>query len=168
MTCRAQPRVGITPALGALGEGVRSDARGTFLLDAPAGDIAVWCEGIWSLYSDGLRMITLASGQRVDIDVPVVAKVEGPATAMASMGADLAPSVLVPRLISVRLGGPAAAAGFADGDVINAVDGAPVAELSVMGVWVLIVNRAPETKVKLSVTRAGKAITGELVLGPAH
>jgi len=72
--------------------------------------------------------------------------------------------VLVPRLVHVQPGGPAAVAGFLEGDVITSVDGASVAELSQRGVWVLVVNRAPGSKVKVTVTRAGKPIAGELVL----
>jgi S1-C subfamily serine protease len=63
--------------------------------------------------------------------------------------------------------GPAAVAGFLEGDVIVTVDAASVSELSPRGVWVLIVNRPPGTKVKLGVTRAGKTVTGEVTLGEA-
>jgi RNA polymerase sigma factor (sigma-70 family) len=165
-TCRAVPRVGITPAPAGRFEGVRTDARGEFSLDAPIGDIAVICDGLWSQFSEGMRMITVSPAQRVQIDVPVVAPKERVWTT-ASLGAELDRSVLIPRLARVQARGPAAAAGLANGDVIVAVDGASVAELSPGGAWLLIVNRAPGSTAKLSVTRGGKPITADVVLGPA-
>ena len=167
MTCHAQPRVGITQALGGAGAEVRTDAQGAFVLDAPVGDIAVSCRGLWTLYSDGLRATTLAPAQRLELDVPVVAWKEQPWT-LGGLGADIDLRVIVPRFMQVRAGGPVARAGFSDGDVITSVDGASVAELSPGGVWVLLVNRAPGSRVKIEATRAGKTIAGEAVLGPAH
>ena len=162
--CRALPRAGIVAAIGTPGEGVRTNAQGAFLLDAPGGDIAITCDGIGDR-SSGLRLITLRASQRVDIDVPVVGWKD---TTIASMGAKVDTRVLVPRLIDVQPGGPAATAGFQDGDVVTAVDGTSVLELSPEGVVILIRNRAPGTKVKLAAMRAGKTITGELVLTAAR
>jgi len=51
---------------------------------------------------------------------------------------------------------------------VTAVDGTSVLELSPEGVVILIRNRAPGTKVKLAAMRAGKTITGELVLTAAR
>lgn len=170
MTCRAVPRIGTTQPMSAFGDGVHTDAQGTFLLDAPVGDIAVWCDGLWSQYSDGMRMVTLPPTQRLDLDVPVVGKAEGPAgpSVMSSMGADFDQRVLVPTLVQVQPGGPAATAGFLNGDVVTAVDGASVADLSPRGVWLLIMNRGPGTKAKLTVTRTGKTFTAEVVLAPTQ
>ena len=168
MTCRALPRsdTGYT-AVGA-GEGVRTDAQGAFVIaTAPAGPISLSCDGLWRNYSDGLRMITLQPGKRSDIDVPVVALSEEPGITLGGIGADFDPSVLVPRLLRVQPGGPAAIAGFQNGDVITTVDGTSVAELSPNGVWTLIVNRAPGTKIKLVATRGGKSVAGEIALGEA-
>ncbi|NVB81627.1 MAG: sigma-70 family RNA polymerase sigma factor [Kofleriaceae bacterium] len=167
MTCQALPRAGITQVTIAPGEGVDTDAQGGFVLEAPVGDTAVWCYGLAALYSDGMRTFTLPAGQRLEVDVPVVAWNEG-LRVRADIGATLDPTVLVPRLVEVQPGGPAATAGFVDGDVITAVDGASVAELSAGGVGLLIRNRAPGTKVKIAATRGGRTITGELVLGPAQ
>jgi RNA polymerase sigma factor (sigma-70 family) len=168
MTCRAVPRVGIAVTAGAPREGVRTDAEGAFLLDAPVGDIAVMCDGLWSLYSDGLRMITLPSTQRLDVEVPVVAWARGAPWTIAGFGGDFDQSVLVPRLTSVSPQGSAAAAGLADGDIVTAVDDTSVTQLSLLGTWVLIVNRAPGSKVKLTVTRGDRSLSAEVVLGVSN
>lgn len=164
MTCRAQTRVGITLAPGGPGDAVQTDGQGAFVLDAPSGDLAISCDGLSAQYSDGLRLIALPATQRVDVEVLVV---PWSGSALAGIGAELDPRVLVPRLVRVRRGGPAAAAGFADGDVITAVDGSSVAALSAGGAWLLLVNRAPGTTVKVEAARGGTTIGGEIVLG-AH
>jgi RNA polymerase sigma factor (sigma-70 family) len=172
-TCRAIPRITTDPGaendpLGSLpGDGVRTDAQGAFLIAAaPAGPIAVTCDGLLQTYSDGLRLITLTAGQRVDLDEPVVGwtHVDG-LTPLASIGAFIDAGGLIARLVNVEPGGPAATAGFADGDVVVGVDGTSVTELSANGVWLFLVNRQPGTKMKLAATRNGKTITGELTLG---
>jgi uncharacterized GH25 family protein len=158
--CRAMPRLAWKPDT-AQDEGVRSDAQGAFLINgAPTGDIAISCDGPGA-YTEGLRLVTLQASQRIDIEVPLVPRWIGPA---GSIGARPDTSALVGRLVSVQPGGPAAVAGFVDGDVIVSVDGASVTELSPEGVWVFVVNRAPGTKIKITVTRAGKTISGEVTL----
>jgi RNA polymerase sigma factor (sigma-70 family) len=167
MTCGVIPRVGISPGKGNPNDGVRTDPQGAFSISsAPAGDIVVYCNGLWRLYSDGLRMIALQASQSSDVDVPVVAWADTTHT-VAGFGAGFDYQVLVPRFIGVRPGGAAASAGFQDGDVIISVDGASVTNLSPTGVWILISNRPPGSKVKLGVTRAGKTVNGELTLGEA-
>jgi S1-C subfamily serine protease len=76
--------------------------------------------------------------------------------------------VLVPRLVAIVPAGPAATAGFAEGDVVAAVDGAAVDTLSPQGVRLLIINRAPGTHVRIAVTRGGKSITADVVLANAR
>jgi S1-C subfamily serine protease len=150
------------------GEGTRTDAQGAFVIAAaPAGQIVVSCGGLWRNYSDGARLVTLAPAQRADLDVPVVAWSEEPGTTLGGIGAELEDRVLVPQLVRVQPAGPAGTGGFHDGDLVVTVDGASVTELSPHGVWALIVNRSPGTKVKLGVTRAGKSVTGEITLGDA-
>ena len=168
MMCRAVPRVGTMPTTMAYGEGVRTDAQGAFLLDAPVGDIAVWCDGLWSQYSDGLRVLSLSPNQRVDLDVPVVGWSQGVSWTMSGLGAELDERLLVPAFMRVTPRGPAALAGFADGDVITNVDGVAVTDLSPRGVLVLIVNRAPGTKVKVVAMRGDKSVSGEVTLGPSQ
>jgi len=85
---------------------------------------------------------------------------------LASMGADIDRRT-VPRLVRIQPGGPAALAGFVEGDVIVTVDGVSVSELSAGGVKVLIVHRPPGTKVKVGVTRGAKTVNGELTLAEA-
>lgn len=166
MTCRALPRSGTDATPLAPGDGARTDAQGAFLIaSAPAGSIAISCDGLWRNYSDGLRLVTLQAGQRIDLDVPVVAWSEEAGTTIGGFGAQIDPSALVPRLVRVQPKGPAATAGFQDGDVITSVDAASVTELSPRGVYILIANHPPGTKVKLAVTRAGKPVTGEITLG---
>ncbi len=61
---------------------------------------------------------------------------------------------------------PAATAGLQNGDVIIAVDGVAVTELSPRGVFFFVANRLLGTTVKLTVRRAGPTLTVDLVLGP--
>ena len=168
MTCRALPRVGMQLAPVAPSDGTRTDAQGGFLIDgAPAGPIAVWCDGLWRTYSDGMRLVTLAPSQRSDIDVPVVAWSEEPGTTLGGPGFELDRTVLVPQIVNVQPKGSAALAGFQQGDIIVSLDGASVSELSTRGVWVLLINRPPGSKVKIGAMRAGKPFNGEIVLGEA-
>ncbi|MDB4958785.1 MAG: hypothetical protein JWO36_6354 [Myxococcales bacterium] len=165
MTCRAVPRVGTAvPVIGMAGEGVRTDAQGAFLIPAaPAGDIAILCDGLWRIYSNGARLVTMQPPQPTDLNVLVVAW-QDDAHALAGFGADLDDQPLVPQLVRVQSGGPAALAGFAQGDIVIAVDGVSTTEVSPNGVWILIANHAPGTKVKIAVNRAGKTLTADLTL----
>ncbi len=67
-------------------------------------------------------------------------------------------------LSRVKPGGAAATAGFANGDQLQSVDGVAVGELSPNGAWILIANRPPGSKVKLTVMRGAQSITGEVTL----
>jgi hypothetical protein len=165
MTCRAAPRIDNTPTAGISNQAVVTNKQGEYqIATAPAGDIAIRCEGLRTLYSDGLRLVNLQAGKRVDIDVPVVG-VAQPAP-LSGFGASIDGSALLPVLGRVTPGGPAAVAGLQNGDVIVSVDGAGVGELSPDGVWMLISNRTAGSKVKLGALRAGKSVTAEVVLGP--
>jgi hypothetical protein len=167
MTCQAWPRIEAMPA--ASGSGTRSitDTQGAFQpASAPAGDLVVSCDGLRTLYSDGLRLVTLQSGKQIDVEVAVVAWDAG-MHVISGLGAQFDEAALVPTLVRVVPGGPAAAAGLQNGDVITAVDGASVAPLSPRGVEILITNRAPGSKVKVSAMRAGKPVAGDVTLGPA-
>jgi S1-C subfamily serine protease len=66
----------------------------------------------------------------------------------------------------VQPGGPAASAGLQDGDIVIAIDGASVSELSPLGAWVLITSRPPGTTVKVTVRRGAKSLAASLILGP--
>ncbi|MBA3459917.1 MAG: sigma-70 family RNA polymerase sigma factor [Deltaproteobacteria bacterium] len=168
MTCRAVPRLAADTTVIAQGDGVRTDAQGAFMIPAaPAGQIAVSCDGLSSNYSDGLRLVTLQAAQRIDVDVPVVGATEVSGVTLASIGADRDPRALVVRLIRIKPGGPAALAGLIEGDVVVTVDGVSVTELSPGGAWLLIWNRAPGTKTKLGVTRGGKLVNAELTAAEA-
>ncbi len=83
------------------------------------------------------------------------------------MGAEIDEVAQVPRVVRVKPGGPAALAGFLDGDVIVSVDGVSVTELSPGGVQIVLVNRPPGSKVKVGVTRGAKTVTGEITLREA-
>jgi RNA polymerase sigma factor (sigma-70 family) len=169
MTCVPWPRVGIDRTTGWVGDGVRTDPDGRFeLTSVPAGDIAIFCHGRGSYadaaYTNGQRLISMAPGQRLEIDVPVVKMSEG--GVLAGIGAELDHGVFVPRLHRVQPAGPAASAGLQDADIVIAVDATPVTELSPLGVWVLITNRPPGTTVKVTVRRGPNTLTRNLVLGP--
>jgi S1-C subfamily serine protease len=149
------------------GNGVRTDRDGAFeLTSAPAGDIAVVCHGSGSTHSDGLRLVTVPPSQRLEVDVPVVRIRQDVSVILAGIGADFDEQSFIARFHRVRPGGPAATAGLQDGDVVIAVDGAAVTELSPRGVWFLVANREPGTTVKLTVRRAGKNVAASLLLGP--
>jgi hypothetical protein len=168
MTCRALPRSGTTFTPFPPGDGARTDAQGAFLIAAaPAGTLSVRCDGLWRNYSDGLRLITLQPAQRADIDVRVVGIKDDPVTVIGGFGADFDERLLVPRLVRVQPGGPAAVAGLLEGDQVITIDAASVSELSLRGVWLLIINRPPGAKVKIGVTRGSKTVNAELTLGEA-
>ena len=169
MTCVPWPRVGIDRTSGWVGDGVRTDADGRFTLTSvPTGDLAIFCHGQGSYqeatYTNGVRLVSMAPGQRLEIDVPVVKMAEG--GVLAGIGADFDHTVFVPLLDRVQPGGPAASAGLQDGDIIIAVDATSVTELSPLGVWILITNRPPGATVRVTVRRDAKTITGTLILGP--
>jgi RNA polymerase sigma-70 factor (ECF subfamily) len=167
MTCVSWPRMGTDRTSAWAGNGVRTDRDGAFeLTSAPAGDIAVVCHGSGSTHSDGLRLVTVPPSQRLEVDVPVVRIRQDVSVILAGIGADFDEQSFIARLHRVRPGGPAATAGLQDGDVVIAVDGAAVTELSPRGVWFLVANREPGTTVKLTVRRAGKNVAASLLLGP--
>lgn len=176
MTCYAVPQASaaLFPPMGSFAlppgmteGGSRSDAQGAFVVQAPAGEVVLRCDGLWRTYSDGLRTLTLAPSQRTDTVVPVVALDERPTLELGGLGANFDPSAITPRLVHVEPKGPAATAGFRDGDVVTSVDGASVTQLSPRGVWVLTANRAPGSKIAITATRGGATISGEVTLGEA-
>ncbi|KAB2888683.1 MAG: PDZ domain-containing protein, partial [Kofleriaceae bacterium] len=160
-------RVGDARTSGAIGGGDVSDARGAFELSpVAAGDVAISCWMPGSSYSDGLRLVTLAPSGRLEVDVPIVRIREDPTRPIGGIGADFDPQSLVPRLYRVLPRGPAGAAGLAEGDVITAVDGTSVTELSPRAVWWLLIDRPPGTTVLVSARRGGRTLTVNLVIGP--
>ncbi|MGE0396209.1 MAG: sigma-70 family RNA polymerase sigma factor [Kofleriaceae bacterium] len=166
MTCRVLPRTDEVATDVPVREGVRTDARGAFLLtNVPAGPIAVGCEGLWRSHSDGLRMLTLQPGQRADVDVPVVRWADDAILTLGSLGAELDPRALVPQLIRITPEGPAATAGIREGDIIIAVAGESVTELSPEGAFGLIVNRAPGSKVPIGLLRGSSKVDAVVTLG---
>jgi RNA polymerase sigma factor (sigma-70 family) len=166
MTCRALPRTASGPASGLAGDGARTDVLGRFTITpAPAGDVVVSCTGLWRLYSDGIRALVLAPTERAEVDIPIVAWRDQVPLVVGDLGAGFDPQFIGARLARVEPGGPAATAGFQDGDVVIAVDGTAVTELSATGVRILITNRAPGSNVTVAATRAGRAVTGTIVLG---
>ncbi|MBZ0236237.1 MAG: carboxypeptidase regulatory-like domain-containing protein, partial [Deltaproteobacteria bacterium] len=165
--CTVHARVGDARTSGAIGGGDVSDARGAFELSpVAAGDVAISCWMPGSSYSDGLRLVTLAPSGRLEVDVPIVRIREDPTRPIGGIGADFDPQSLVPRLYRVLPRGPAGAAGLAEGDVITAVDGTSVTELSPRAVWWLLIDRPPGTTVLVSARRGGRTLTVNLVIGP--
>ncbi len=167
MTCFAHARVGTTRTGGPVGDGETTARDGSFDLAAvPAGDIAIACWNPGWVFTDGLRLVTVKPTEHLDIDVPVVRVQQDVAVPLGGIGADIDPQSLVARLYRVRPGGPAAAAGLREGDVVIAVDGASVTALSPRGIRFLIASRPPGTTVKVTVRRGDETVTGGLVLGP--
>ncbi len=165
MTCSVRARHGSRLADSPEGYGVRTDGAGAFTISpVPSGEVAVVCVGLWQLYTDGLRLIDVPPGKSATVEVPVVGFADGNVPKLADFGAHLDPTQLVPVLIDVQPEGPAASAGLAAGDLVIAVDGTSVTELSRQGVLALIADHPPGTHVKVSVRRGGKTITADLVL----
>lgn len=166
MSCQVLPKTGDTVPGAIPATRARTGRHGEFKIPAaPPGDVLVRCAGLERLYSDGLRALTLAPTQGLDIDVPVVAWQDTVAQPIADVGADINLDALVPRLTRVQAGGPAAQAGLRDGDLVTQVDHASVTELSPTGVRMLITNRRPGSKVFLGVSRNGETIQAELIIG---
>jgi hypothetical protein len=167
MACHAVARTGETRTSGPIGNGDHSDRAGAFeLAPVAAGDIAIACWGAGATYTDGLRLLSVAPSQRLEVDVPVVHFLEDPTSPMGGIGADMDPQSLTPRLYRVVPRGPAAAAGLAEGDVIIAVDDKSVTELSPRAIWVLLILHSPGTIVPVSVRRGARTIAVNLVIGP--
>lgn len=167
MRCVAGARVGESRTSGAIGDSDSTDRAGAFeLTPIAAGDLAVQCWASGSTYTDGLRLVTVAPSQRLEVDVPVVAIRQDPLMPIGGIGADLDPQSLTPRLYRVMPRGPAATAGLADGDVITAIDNKSVTELSARGAWFVLIYHSPGTTVPISVRRGARTITVNLVIGP--
>lgn len=167
MRCVSMGRLGESRTSGVVGVGDQSDRTGAFELSpVAAGDITVSCWASGSTYTDGLRLITVAPSQRLDVDVPVVAIRQNPLMPIGGVGADLDPQSLTPRLFRVMPRGPAAIAGLADGDIITAIDNKSVIDLSPRAVWFVLIYHAPGTTVPITVRRGARSITVNLVMGP--
>ena len=167
MRCVPWPRLGTDKSGGWIGDGARTDREGVFELAAvPAGEIAIACNSQGISYTDGLRLVTVASSQRTEVDVPVVPIRQDVSFILAGIGGELDLQSFVARLNRVAPGGPSATAGLQSGDVVIAVDDVSVTELSPRGVWFQIANRPPGTSVGLKVRRGDRTATGTLVLGP--
>lgn len=166
MSCHAFARVGESRTSGSIGAGSRSDAAGAFELSPiAAGELAVACWASGS-YSDGLRLITVRRGDRLELDVPVVRLQQDPLLPIGGIGADLDRLSLVPRLYRTMPRGPAATAGLQDGDVITAIDSKSVTELSPHAARLLLIYHPPGTSVPVTVRRGTRTLSATIVLGP--
>lgn len=126
----------------------RTGADGKFTVDpAPAGDVSVSCFGDWGTMSSASAQVVVPRGGTLDVALEVVKR---STDTPGDIGADLAD---VLRILQLKPQGPAAKAGLLVGDVIVAVDGAPVAPLDGSGVEMLISNHVPGTKVTLGIMR---------------
>ena len=168
MTCVPEPRIGATRSGGPpIGNNTQTDAQGAFELAAvPAGDLAIVCWNQGGLYTSGIRLVTAETSQHLAVDVPVVKIRQDVSSPLGGLGAEFDAQTFIARLYRVQPGGPAASAGFQDGDIVTAVDGASVTELSPMGVRFLIINRPPGTAIKVTVRRADQTVTANVTLGP--
>ncbi|HUQ05854.1 MAG TPA: sigma-70 family RNA polymerase sigma factor [Kofleriaceae bacterium] len=167
MRCNVFARAGESRTSGAIGTGAQSDRNGVFELPAvAAGDVAIACWPSGAVYTQGLRLITVAPGERLQLEVPVVAIRQDPTQTIGGFGADFDPPSLVSRLFRVSPRGPAGLAGLADGDVITAVDNKSVVELHHQGVWFLLIYHPPGTSVPVTARRGARSFTVNLVIGP--
>jgi RNA polymerase sigma-70 factor (ECF subfamily) len=149
MRCDSAPRAGDVVGVHYKGpdSGTVSDEQGRFLLDpAPAGEIIVFCKG--PATSGAMRTLTLAPGQRVEVELASVALDERNGH---SIGVRM--ELINHRIVEVLAGGPADRAGLRAGDVIVAVDGAPVADLWVRAIELLIAQRPAGQSAAVTIRR---------------
>jgi S1-C subfamily serine protease len=100
--------------------------------------------------------VTLAQGGRASVELLTVALTQ---SNPSEIGAKLDLTSVVPRIVAVVPNSAAAKAGLAAGDVITAINGAPVQGLNAFGVWVLIVDTPVGQSVRITVQRGGETKT---------
>jgi RNA polymerase sigma factor (sigma-70 family) len=140
-----------------------SDDNGAFVLEgAPSGNISVKCVRNGDYWTDGQVELTVASGVDATCVVPVV-KMD-PDLPRVETGAVLDPSSMPTRFVIVQPHTAGDRAGIRAGDVIVTVDGANVASLTPMGVFMLVNERPAGTTVHLGLNRNGQPVTADLVI----
>jgi hypothetical protein len=154
--CMVLGRAG--PLLGTMytqaDDGLRTDVAGNVTLDpASAGDVTVICGGPTG---GGRRLITLATKQRMAVDVPVV---QG--ASPRDFGIDLDEVNVVRALTN---GSAGERAGLRIGDRIAAVGGADVSQLSPPNLFRLIEQHRGGSSVPLSLARDGQLVVASLIV----
>jgi len=162
MACVVYPTIdgmiGAEPT-GAVSDAPVSDAGGVFVLDpAPAGSIAVYCYSNSGM-SAARAILDLARAQRA---TPTLLTVHLEPPAVGDLGVELDQGVPV-SVVAVRDHGPAAAAGIRSGDVIEALDGHAIGQMSKGGVGTWIANLAPGARAAITVRRGTTAQTVSVV-----
>ncbi len=151
LRCSAVPRAGaqIGVFYSQPDVGVVTDEGGRFAIDpAPAGEVLIHCSGNAATSHGGLA-VELTAGQRVAVEVPVVARSGQEGT----IGAMLRWITL--EVMALTSGGPAETAGLALGDVVTAVDGVPTDGLSNEAAMLLITQRPVGERARVTVRRGG-------------
>lgn len=147
MRCAPFPRT--SDAVGAIFNGpdqeVATDEKGEFRMTTSGGEINILCIGAGR---SGARNIAVTRGDTTPVDVFSVLPAPNPGT--IDVGIDW----VQPRLTLIAKGGAADLAGLLTGDLIVAVDGVSVAELSNGSIMQLITQRPVGTKAMLTVMRA--------------
>lgn len=157
LVCHTVVRAGSDPGITNWDQNLapRTDASGKFTVDpAPAGEVHVSCFGDWASMSSASAQVTVPRGGTIDVALEVVRR---STDTPGNIGVEFSQEVA--RLERVEPQGPAAKAGLRAGDVVVAVDGAPVAPLNASGIEALIANHAPGTKVTLGLLRGTQPVS---------
>jgi hypothetical protein len=146
-------------ATGIVSDSPVSDVSGIFTIDpAPAGSIAIYCYSNAGM-SAARAILDLTRGQRA---TPTLLTVHLEPPAVGDIGVELDQGVPV-SVIAVRDAGPAAAAGIRAGDVIVALDGHEIGQMSKGGVGTWIANLTPGGRAAITVKRGASAQTISVV-----
>ncbi|MEO7729434.1 MAG: carboxypeptidase regulatory-like domain-containing protein [Kofleriaceae bacterium] len=132
-----------------------SDASGGFVLDpVPAGSIAVYCYANAGM-SAARAILDLARGQRA---TPTLLTVHLEPPAVGDLGIALDQGVPI-SIVAVRDHGPAAVAGLRARDVIVALAGHEIGQMSKGGVGTWIANLVPGIRAAITVKRGTTTLT---------
>jgi S1-C subfamily serine protease len=143
----------------------KSDGAGRSVIDpSQAGDAVLECYGEAELVSPAHLPVRAPRGGRVSVRIQIVTFV-GQDGGGGDAGFSLDWRAIVARVLEVRHGGPAAAAGPPrPGDVIVALDGKDVSLLAA-GIEYLLYMRKPGENAQLGVRRGGETLVMTLTLG---
>jgi protocatechuate 3,4-dioxygenase beta subunit len=141
-----------------------SDAAGKLRFDpAPAGEVIVGCQSPQRLRSSPSAALTLARGATAKVELWSVALTGDDVW----LGLEMDWRSVPPRLSGVTAGSAAAAAGLQPGDLVTAVDDAPVGDLDGQGVQYLVASHAAGARIPITVKRGAQSLRVVVEAPPA-